>query len=290
MIDVFTIAGTISLEWSAAAKGLEELSLRLKTTAAALDTTATASGSLSAQLKTLGSTSHSVCATLDSLSSSLTQGTAATMLGMHAAWSAGWSGMQATTQSAVSGINSTVTSGLNSSQSNTTTALGRIGNSLATTMAGVVSSVSSTVGQVKSAFDFKWSLPSLKLPHIRISGGFSLNPISVPSFSISWYKKAMEDGMILNGPTIFGMDGTTLLGGGEAGSETVVGTESLLQMIRQTNDQSETVAVLEDGFERVLSLLGEYLPQCGGGIYLDGRTLVGGIVEEMDRALGRRRA
>ena len=38
--------------------------------------------------------------------------------------------------------------------------------------------------------------------------------------------------MILNSPTIFGMKGNTLLAGGEAGSETVVGTQSLMEMIR----------------------------------------------------------
>ena len=42
----------------------------------------------------------------------------------------------------------------------------------------------------------------------------------------------MENGMILNSPTIFGMKGNTLLAGGEAGSETVVGTQSLMEMIR----------------------------------------------------------
>ena len=79
---------------------------------------------------------------------------------------------------------------------------------------------------------FSWSLPHLKMPHLSISGRFSINPPSVPHFSISWYKKAMENGMILNSPTIFGMQGNTLLAGGEAGSETVVGTQSLMEMIR----------------------------------------------------------
>ena len=37
--------------------------------------------------------------------------------------------------------------------------------------------------------------------------------------------------MILNVPTIFGADGNTLLGVGEAGSETIVGTDSLMNMI-----------------------------------------------------------
>ena len=42
----------------------------------------------------------------------------------------------------------------------------------------------------------------------------------------------MRDGMILNSPTIFGMKGNRLLAGGEAGSEAVVGTQSLMEMIR----------------------------------------------------------
>ena len=79
--------------------------------------------------------------------------------------------------------------------------------------------------------NFHWELPHLKLPHFSISGSFSLNPPSVPSFGIEWYKKAMADGMILNSPTIFGAAGGKLLGGGEAGPEAVVGVDSLRNMI-----------------------------------------------------------
>ena len=58
----------------------------------------------------------------------------------------------------------------------------------------------------------------LKLPHVSISGSFSINPPSVPHFGISWYK----DGGILTRPTIFGAAGNNLLAGGEAGAEAVV--------------------------------------------------------------------
>ena len=75
----------------------------------------------------------------------------------------------------------------------------------------------------------------LKLPHISVNGGKAPFGIggkgSLPSFSVSWYAKAMEKGMILDRPTIFGAMNRQLLGAGEAGSETVVGTDSLMNMI-----------------------------------------------------------
>ena len=95
--------------------------------------------------------------------------------------------------------------------------------------------VHNAIEKIKSFFRFEWSLPKIKLPHFSISGKFSLNPPQIPHFSVDWYSKAMKNGMILNNPTIFGaMDGK-LLGAGEAGSETIVGTNSLMNMIRQAS-------------------------------------------------------
>lgn len=95
--------------------------------------------------------------------------------------------------------------------------------------------VHNAIERIKSFFKFEWSLPKLKLPHISISGSFSLMPPRVPHFSIDWYSKAMKNGMILNNPTIFGMMDGKLLGGGESGSETIVGTNSLMSMIAKAS-------------------------------------------------------
>ena len=95
--------------------------------------------------------------------------------------------------------------------------------------------VHNAIERIKSFFKFEWSLPRLKMPHISISGGFSLFPPSVPHFSVDWYSKAMKNGMILNNPTIFGMMDGKLLGGGESGSETIVGTNSLMSMIAKAS-------------------------------------------------------
>ena len=97
---------------------------------------------------------------------------------------------------------------------------------------GIKETVQTGIDKLKDIMNFEWELPKIKLPHFKISGEFSLNPPSVPTFGVEWYAKAMKNGMILNDPTIFGMMNGRLLGAGEAGSETVVGTQSLMNMIR----------------------------------------------------------
>lgn len=92
--------------------------------------------------------------------------------------------------------------------------------------------VKTAIDKIKSFFKFNWSLPKLKMPHFSISGSFSLNPPSIPKFSVSWYAKAMNEPVILNDATIFGASNGRLLGGGEAGSEVIVGTDKLMSMMR----------------------------------------------------------
>ena len=82
-------------------------------------------------------------------------------------------------------------------------------------------------------FNFKWELPQIKLPHFFNSG--NTGPLGLPKIQVEWYSKAMRNGMILDSPTIFGASNGRLLGGGEAGSETIVGTNSLMNMIRQAS-------------------------------------------------------
>lgn len=116
-----------------------------------------------------------------------------------------------------------------------------IAESVRTTMDNAKNFVKNAIDKIKSLFNFTWSLPKLKLPHVSISGGFSLVPPSVPHFSVDWYAKAMKNGMVLNNPTIFGMMNGKLLGGGEAGSETIVGTNNLMSMISKAVGQNAPV-------------------------------------------------
>ena len=125
---------------------------------------------------------------------------------------------QSTVSSLMSGITSTMSSGLSSALSTVSGKFSSIYSTISSKMSAARDAVGNAISALKSKFNFSWSLPHLKLPHVSISGSFSINPPSVPHFGISWYK----DGGILTRPTIFGAAGNNLLAGGEAGAEAVV--------------------------------------------------------------------
>lgn len=161
-----------------------------------------------------------------------------------------WNTIKSVVTSAVNGIKSTISSGLSAASSIVFNILNSIKNKFSSILSSAANIVQSGINKIKSFFNFSWSLPHLKLPHISISGSFSLTPPSVPHFGIEWYKKAMDDGMVMNQPTVFGYNAKTgqLMAGGEAGSETVVGTQNLMNMIKtavsessESNDHTDKV-------------------------------------------------
>lgn len=92
-----------------------------------------------------------------------------------------------------------------------------------------VSLVKSFPGRFKNALKFSWSLPHLNLPHLSVSGGKAPFGIggkgSLPSFHISWYKKAMESPYVFSDATLFGA--------GEAGDEMLYGRSRLMSDIKE---------------------------------------------------------
>lgn len=111
-----------------------------------------------------------------------------------------------------------------------------------TTFDKAFSIVSGAISKIKGLFNFSWSLPHFKVPRIHVDGGKAPWGIGgagrVPSFSVEWYKKAMDNAMVLSDATIFGSSGGHLLGGGEAGNEVVAGEDHLMNMIREASAEA----------------------------------------------------
>ena len=164
-----------------------------------------------------------------------------TMSNIKSNVTAAWENIKSTVTTVLSNIGSAITNGFNTAKNNVTNALNAIKNTIKSVWDGAVSIVRGAVDKLKSLVNFHWELPKLKLPHFKITGSFSLNPPSVPHLSVEWYKKAMENGMILNSPTILPGANGTLRGFGDAGPEAVIGVDSLRGMI------GEAVAAAANG-------------------------------------------
>lgn len=177
--------------------------------------------------------------TISSTASSIWNGLSSTLSGI-------WNGISSTVSSVFNGISSTISGIWNGISS---TASG-IWNGIKDTIGGAINGAKDLVGKaidgIKGFFNFQFKWPHIPLPHFKASG--SLNPMDwlkgkgIPSIGIEWYAK----GGILTKPTAFGMNGNSLMVGGEAGKEAVLplnerNLSAIGRGIAQTMDPQGTV-------------------------------------------------
>lgn len=150
--------------------------------------------------------------------------------------------------------------------------------------------VKSVIEKIKGFFKFNVSLPKIKLPHFSIKpSGWKIGDLlkgSIPKLGIDWYAKAVRSPMLLDKPTAFGISPNgNIQVGGEAGSEIVGGTSTIMNMIGSA--VSGNNAGLEEKLDRLISLLTNYLPAMSNQqVVLSTGELVGAMVNPMDKALG----
>lgn len=106
--------------------------------------------------------------------------------------------------------------------------------------------VSNAINSIKGFLNTTLKFPHIEIPHFTITGGEIPWGIAgkgtPPTVTVDWYDKAMQNGIIMNDATIFGYRDGRFLGGGETGSETIVGTGSLMGMIQQAvNNASDNL-------------------------------------------------
>ena len=185
--------------------------------------------------------------------------------------------IKSTVTSVFNSVKSTVSSIFNGIKSTATSVWNGIKNAITTPIEAAKNKVKSVVDAIKSFFSgMKISLPHIKLPHFKVTGKLSIAPPSVPHLSIDWYK---EDG-IMTSPTIFGMNGSSLMAGGEAGAEAILPLagfykqlEAMISSHLNTSAMEKYLAVIADNSSK--------------GIYLEDGTLVGHLLPAIDGELGK---
>lgn len=174
-------------------------------------------------------------------------------------------------------VKSTVSSIFNGIKSTATSVWNGIKSAITTPIEAAKNKVKSVVDAIKGFFSgMKISLPHIKLPHFKVTGKLSIAPPSVPHLSIDWYK----EGGIMTRPTIFGMNGSSLMAGGEAGTEAILPLagfykqlEAMISSHLNTSAMEKYLAVIADNSSK--------------GIYLEDGTLVGHLLPAIDGELGK---
>lgn len=218
--------------------------------------------------------------------------------GIKSSASSAWVGIKSSITKSASGIKTSVTNTFSNLKSGVTNVFNGIKSVASTVWNGVKSAITkpieaakntvkNMIDKIKGFFKFDWSLPKLKLPHFKIDGKFSLNPPSVPHFGIDWYKKAMDDPMVMTQPTAFGINKHgQIMAGGEAGSEVVSGTDTLMKLISAAVASQN--AQLEETVQKILDFMVQYMPQMANmQLVMDSGAVVGELAPGMDAALGK---
>ena len=185
--------------------------------------------------------------------------------------------IKTTVSTVFNSVKSTITSIFNGIKSTATSVWNGIKSAITTPIEAAKNKVKSVVDAIKGFFSgMKLSLPKIKLPHFKVTGKLSIAPPSVPHLSIDWYK----DGGIMTKPTAFGMNGSSLMMGGEAGAEAILPLSGFYKQLEAMIDSRLNMTSME----KYLAIIAD---NSSKGIYLDDGTLVGHLLPAIDDGLGK---
>ena len=200
------------------------------------------------------------------------------------------SGIKLSVEGIFNGIKSSISNIFSSIKSTASKTWENIKSAITSPMETAKNLIKGIIDSIKGFFNFKISWPKIPLPHFSVKPkGWGIGDLlkgKIPSLGISWYAKAMDDPMMLDGATIFGMSNGRLLGGGETGHEYITGEAGLTRIVRDVIDSSlelmlgKQMSMLEIIIE-ILKLILAKDPT----IVLDDGTLIGKIVDIIDREL-----
>lgn len=196
-----------------------------------------------------------------------------------------WKAIGGIVKGSLSMIKGVITGTWNAIKSITVTVWNGIKTAITAPIRLAVDAVRTMINKMKGFFNFSWKLPHIKLPHFSVSG--SANPINwlkdgVPKIRVNWY----AEGGILEKPTIFGANGNSLMGGGEAGAEAVAPISKLQDYVKKAVLEVNSMSGVEERLDRLIELMSGILPALAQmGITLDTGQLVGALAPGINSAI-----
>lgn len=231
-----------------------------------------------------------------------------------------WTSIKTATTNAWNAVKNAISKPINAAKTTVSNIFNNIKSKISTVVNSIKTTVSNVFNKVKEAMSkpiekardtikgivdkikgffsgMKIKFPKLKMPHFSVSpDGWKIGDLlkgKIPKLSIKWYAEAMRNPMIMTKPTVFGYDAGTgqLMGGGEAGSEVVSGTNTLMNMITAAvGAQNETVAYY---LQKLVEMLADYFPEILDGMnnprpaVFDTNRAAAALAIPMNRELGR---
>lgn len=209
-----------------------------------------------------------------------------------------WNGIKDGISNVVNGIKNVVSNVFNAVKNTISNVFGgikntatNVWNAIKNAITGPVEKAKEIVGgiidKIKGFFNFKWSLPKLKLPHFSVQpSGWQFGDLlkgKIPKLGIEWYAK----GGIMEQPTAFGINpltGNTMVGG-EAGPEAIAPISELMDYVRIAVAESNggTAELLKN----VIKIMLEFFPQFSNmHVVLEEGAIVGRLAPKLNEKLG----
>lgn len=192
-----------------------------------------------------------------------------------------WGGIRSSVTNIVNSLKASVSNIFNSLKSTVSRIWNNIKSAITNPITTAKNTVKRLIDQMKGFFNFKWKLPSIKMPRFSISG--SKNPIDwisqgVPKLKVDWFAK----GGIMTKPTVFGRNGDSLMAGGEAGPEAIAPIDKLMGYVQQAVDNR--MAGMDENFKQMIQLL-TIIAMKDNNINMDGKS----VMEIVDQHLNNKK-
>lgn len=179
----------------------------------------------------------------DNVTRTISQTTSNIWNGIKSFLNSTWNGLKNTCSNVWNGIRNAIANPIQSAYHTVQNIFSGIYNTITGKINAARDAVSSAISAIKNFFNFSISWPHIPMPHPYVyPRGWKLSDLlhgSMPSIGIDWYAKAMDGGLILDAPTIFGLNSSGQpMAGGEAGPEAIIGVNSLKKLIEGAVEQA----------------------------------------------------